>query len=396
MEITYPEERQNMDEIKEQIRIAVVVDSYVRGGVAMALQTFLQLLAEKNEYSITLFIREYAKPGQLNVPDVVVCCPFPEGNTFSLWNRGMILANWRNYGRKQIYKARCRKMFPGEYDCAIAYQMISNDVTVAVLEKIQAKRKILWLHGTKNFRQKDLAFYDTLYSGADRIVCVSRDTEKQFCVCMKKCKDKTTTIHNFYDIPYIRSQAQAPAEDMKKKENAITIVSVGRISKEKGFDRVPPVAARLTEEGYDFRWYIIGDGEKREEVGADIRERHLEDAVILLGHRRNPYPYIQQCDIYVQPSYTEGFCTSTMEAKILHKPVVTTDVPGMGEQFVSGENGLIVESSEEGLYEGIKRLLDDPELGQRFIENLKTDEVSNETALRQTIAVIEGTDDYLE
>ena len=116
----------------------------------------------------------------------------------------------------------------------------------------------------------------------------------------------------------------------------------------------------------------------------------MADAVHLLGHQSNPYPYIQQCDIYVQPSYTEGFCTSTMEAKILGKPVVTTDVPGMREQFVSGENGLIVESSEDGLYQGIKQLLDHPELMAKIVQNLQAAPISNDEVLRQTMEVIEG------
>lgn len=378
-----------MGERMDKLRIAVVIDSYTRGGVAMAAQVFLQFLA-KEHYKITLFVRNFNPNNMLPVPDGVECHPWEEKRTFSLMNRLLALLNWRNFGRKAVYKSRCRQMFPGEYDCAIGYQMVSNDVTVMTLEKIRAKRKVLWLHGKKNFREKDLAFFDDLYSTADQIVCVSLETESRFKSLMPKCADKTVTIHNLYDISHIRGQALAPAEGMDTNPGPVKIVSVGRISKEKGFDRVPEAVQKLTDAGYDIQWYIIGDGDKRAEVEADIQKRNLENRVFLLGHRPNPYPYVQQCDIYVQPSYTEGFCTSTMEAKILFKPVVTTDVPGMREQFSDGENGLVVESSVDGIVQGIRKLIDFPELREKIMEKLRTEPISNEEVLRQTMEAIDG------
>ena len=378
-----------MCERNEQFKVAFVIDSYTKGGVALAMQVLLQFLAKK-DYEITLFVKNYDTEKMLPVPEGITCLPWPAEHSGFTANRLMELLSWRNFGKKAVYRARRRQIFPGEFDCAVAYQMVQNDVTVVALEKINAKRKILWLHGKKNFREKDLPFYDTLYAKADQIVCVSLQTEERFQRLMPKCADKTVTIHNVYDIEAILTRAQDPAEGMEKNQNSAAIVSVGRISKEKGFDRVPAVVQRLTVEGYDVQWYIVGDGNTRETVAADIRDRQLDDRIHLLGHRTNPYPYVQQCDIYVQPSYTEGFCTSTMEAKILCKPVVTTDVPGMEEQFVSGENGLIVKSSVDGLYEGIKQMLDHPELMEKITEKLRNEPVPNEEVLRQTMAAIEG------
>lgn len=369
--------------------IAIVMDSYVRGGVALALQVFLQFLA-KEDYAITLFVRDYDPSKMLPVPEGVVCLPWAEEDPKRLGNRLQALLNFRNFGKQSVYRARCRHMFPGEFDCAIGYQMITNGVTVVALEKIRAKRKVLWLHGRKNFREQDLAFYDTLYTQADKIVCVSLDTETRFQSLMPKCAAKTVTIHNFYDLLHIRSQAQAAATDMDLTPGPVKIVSVGRISKEKGFDRVPAVAEQLAAAGYDFRWYIVGDGDQRANVEAVLAQKALTDKVIFLGHRSNPFPYVQHCDIYVQPSYTEGFCTSTMEAKILGKPVVTTDVPGMAEQFTNGKNGLIVESSAEGIFTGIRRLIDDPALRERILQQLQIEPITNDEVLQQTMAAING------
>lgn len=379
-----------MCERTDKSKIAVVIDSYTRGGVAMAAQVLLKFLA-KEHYEITLFVRKYDSNNMLPIPDGVDCRPWESAQTFSLLNRLQILLNWRNFGKKTVYQARCLQIFPGEYDCAIAYQMVANDVTVVTLDKIRAKRKILWLHGQKRFQKKDLPFYDNLYAKADQIVCVSLETELRFQGLMPKCADKTVTIHNLYDIPFIRVQALAPAEGMDMTPGPFKIVSVGRLSREKGFDRVPEVARKLTDAGYDVQWYIVGDGIKRSDIEADICEKHMEGKVHLLGHRTNPYSYIHNCDVYVQPSYTEGFCTSTMEAKILCKPVVATDVPGMREQFVDGENGLIVESSVEGIYAGIQRLLVSPALRESIIEKLRAEPVPNEKVLKQTMEAIDGT-----
>ena len=96
------------------------------------------------------------------------------------------------------------------------------------------------------------------------------------------------------------------------------------------------------------------------------------------------------CDIYVQPSYSEGYCTTTMEAKILHKPIVTTDVPGMREQFESGKDGLIVESSVDGLYEGIKTLLDNPDIAQGFIKSLESEILDNSGELEKLYRFIDS------
>ena len=380
-----------MGERNEKRKIAFVIDSFQRGGVAMAAQVLLQFLAGAH-YDITLFVKKYDPAHMLPIPEGVRCRPWPTGKTRSPANRLRALLNWRNFGKKAVYEARCLPEFPGEYDCAIAYQMVANDVTVVTLEKIRAKRKVLWLHGKKNFRQQDLAFYDDLYAKADRIVCVSLETEERFQRLMPKSAARTVTIHNLYDIPFIQSRALEPAEDMDTGSGSVKIVSVGRISKEKGFDRVPEVMGRLTDAGYDIHWYIVGDGDRRSAVESAVRERRLENRVHFLGHRTNPYPYIRQCDIYVQPSYTEGFCTSTMEAKILCKSVVTTDVPGMREQFADGENGLIVESSADGIFDGIRRLLDAPELRERFEERLRTEPVPNKAVLKQTIEAIDGPD----
>ena len=118
----------------------------------------------------------------------------------------------------------------------------------------------------------------------------------------------------------------------------------------------------MKADGYRFVWILIGDGPLREELAGLIRQKGVEKELLLLGRRENPYPYIKNCLIYVQPSLMEGFCISTLEAKLFRKPVVTTNVPGMKEQFEDGINGIIVNAGDnEALTKAVERLLADPE-----------------------------------
>ncbi|MPN33798.1 N-acetylgalactosamine-N,N'-diacetylbacillosaminyl-diphospho-undecaprenol 4-alpha-N-acetylgalactosaminyltransferase [bioreactor metagenome] len=197
----------------------------------------------------------------------------------------------------------------------------------------------------------------------------------------------------FYNILDIKKITDKSSERIDENDlfidNTINIVTVGRISGEKGYDRIPDVMKQLVDNNYKIKWIIIGDGPDRERIENLIKEHNVENNVVLLGTRENPYPYMRACDIYVQPSYTEGYCTTTYEAKILHKPVVTTDVPGMREQFESGKNGLIAESSVDGLYDGIKKLIDEPELREKFIHNLENESMDNSGEIEKLYKFIE-------
>lgn len=170
-----------------------------------------------------------------------------------------------------------------------------------------------------------------------------------------------------------------------------TIVTVGRLSPEKGQQMIPKSTRILLDQGYEIYWYLVGDGPLRAEVEQEIKKYDVQDHVILLGTKMNPYPYIKNCDIYVQPSFTEGYCTTTMEAKILHKPIITTDAPGMREQFVSGENGLIVEAmTPEAIADGVRQLLDHPELMEKFTNALKNETFDNSAELQKLYDLIES------
>ena len=140
------------------------------------------------------------------------------------------------------------------------------------------------------------------------------------------------------------------------------LLSVGRMMPPKKYLRFLNVLYRLKQDGYEFQWYVLGTGAEKDQIQKKINDLQLNDCVFLEGVVDNPYKYMKNCDLFVLPSGWEGFPTVTVEAKILNKPVLATDVSGIREQIEDGKQGLIVENSEDGIYEGLKRILDSPKM----------------------------------
>ena len=277
-----------------------------------------------------------------------------------------------------------------EFDCVIGYQILSPTVVSTALFRIKGKKKILFVHG-RNVRPNNLInFFDKVYNQFDRIFCVSKQTQSDFNELFPISSNKTEVMYNLFDNNRIIGLSTEPSETTFRNDN-INIVTVGRLVSVKGQDMIPKTTKLLKDVGYSVFWYIIGEGDLRKEIDNESKQLNVNDNVILLGTQLNPYPYIKNCDIYVQPSYSEGYCTTTMEAKILQKPIVTTDAPGMREQFVSGENGLIVdEMTPEALFDGIKTLIDHPEMREKFVENLKNEGYDNSKELQKLYDFIES------
>ena len=200
--------------------------------------------------------------------------------------------------------------------------------------------------------------------------------------------DKLEVFYNFYDVDNIKKLSK---EIITWSIGKITLLTVARLAREKNLLCIPETAKLLSDSGYDFEWYIMGDGPQKQELQNEIEKYSLEEKVFLMGVKSNPYPYMHNCTIYVQTSILEGYCTTTMEAKTLHKPVVTTNAPGMSEQFENGKNGIIVDGFDaQSLFTGIKKLLDDPELIERIKNNLQLKDCENDREIEKLYKVIQS------
>ena len=199
------------------------------------------------------------------------------------------------------------------------------------------------------------------YNRFDQTICVSKYVHDDFCQLLdfqKPCR----VLYNTVESDKILAGASEAAPELVD-DRKIRIIAVGTLKQSKGYMRLLNIIKRLRDEQYPMHLYILGIGPLQAEMEEYIRRNELQDTVTLLGYQTNPYKYVSKCDLFVCASYAEGFSTAATEALIVDTPVCTVEVSGMKEML--GENnewGLVTENSEEGLYQGIKKLLDDPAL----------------------------------
>jgi len=270
---------------------------------------------------------------------------------------------------------------PKRYDAIIVYQSLGTLQMYFASHKMFAKKRIAWLHGDGS---QDVP--TDQYEKMDKIFCVSKGVKESLISNHPTQKSKVEVFYNLINTEEIAQKANRP---IKETIDGISIVTVARLTPEKGIIMVPRIARLLLEAGRDFKWYVIGDGPERKAIEEEIASQKVLDRVVLLGSKDNPYPYMKNCTIYVQPSYSEGYCTTTNETRVLCKPVVTTNVPGMNEQFKNGENGWIVGGfTPNDLFEGIQYMLDHPELQKKFSENLLKENTNSVQELNKLYSFI--------
>ncbi len=199
------------------------------------------------------------------------------------------------------------------------------------------------------------------YDRFHQTVCVSQYVHDDFCKILdfqKPCR----ILYNTVESEKILSMSGEPAPELVE-DGKLRLAAVGTLKESKGYARLLQIIKRLHKEGYPIHLYILGIGPLQQTMEKFIRENDLEDTVTLLGYQTNPYKYVAKCHLFVCASFAEGFSTAATEALIVGTPVCTVEVSGMKEMLGEhNEYGIVTENNEEALYQGIKRLLDDPAL----------------------------------
>lgn len=268
------------------------------------------------------------------------------------------------------------------YDVAIAYHQ--GFPTYYVSDKITANKKISWINVDIDKAGYSPDFNKDYYNRFDSIVAVS-DSLKQ--LLEKNYYQYIERISSVYDIlnpELIRKMS----EDVGFEDDFIglRIVTIGRMVVQKGYDIAVKAAKILKEQGYTFRWYAVGGGDQMEVIGELINKYGIEDCFVLMGMKENPFPYLKQCDIYAQTSKFEGFGLTLSEAKILHKPIVSTNFPSAYDQICNGINGIIVDMTGEDIARGISDLIENHELRVSLIESVKKE--NNNTSVTELSKVM--------
>lgn len=282
----------------------------------------------------------------------------------------------KRHGAETHWRAMHQAVMPleGQYDVAIAYQQ--GMPTFFLATKVNAAKKVAWINADVLAAGYDMDYCKQFYDKMDAVVAVS---QKLFDLLSARASWMQDKLHCVYDIinpEVVRTLAQEQVTDMNPVGDALSIVTVGRLTKPKNHLLALDAAHILKENGLDFVWYFVGEGEMRTAIEQRIADLGLAENVILLGLKENPYPYMAKADVYVQTSAFEGFGMTIAEAKMLQRPVVSTNFDVIHDQIVDHQNGLIADMTPQSVAEKILELIADEELRGSISKSLANETYS--------------------
>ena len=247
------------------------------------------------------------------------------------------------------------------FDIAVAYAGPSSDIDYYICKKVQAKKKIGWVHFDIDKVGRDSKLINKLYCNYEQIVAVSDSCRMKFVNTFPQLEEKTIVYNNVVSPKLVLSQAES-ADTFEINTYSKIILTVGRISREKGQIVAIEALRILVDKGYDVVWYFIGDGNDRKACEHKALNLGVKERAVFLGTQTNPYGYMRDCDVYVQPSRYEGYCVTILEALCFNSPIVATNFTSINEQLQDRENGYVVGMSAEEIADGIEKALLAPKI----------------------------------
>lgn len=272
-----------------------------------------------------------------------------------------------------------------EYDAVVAF-MEGQPIYYAVT-KVKAKRKIGFIHGDYNAMSLNQDFDRPYVKQLDALCTVSEGCKAALEDNFPEFQEKFHVIYNIISARFLRKMAEEPA-NFKDGFQGSRVLTIARLSTQKGLDLALPAIAALREKGLKFRWYIIGVGPEEESLKEQARSLGIEQNVCFLGEQANPYPFLRACEVYLQPSRFEGKSIAVDEAMVLCKPILLTDFSTAADQVTSGKNGLIVPMTPEGIAEGLEKLLTDSALRKEFHNALAAEDFTNENEIEKVYSLL--------
>jgi len=246
-----------------------------------------------------------------------------------------------------------------KYDVSICYT--HHHGILAKLTKNQSKNSIVFIHAdmaaSRNKKTLDKLLNKMKFDEFSKIVCVSNLVREKFLKLYPHCDEKTTVINNYINGKDIIKKSKADIKDYKKSTK-ITFVNVARQDeKSKKISRIINACEKLRNENYDFRVLLVGDGKDSIEYQKMVKNKKLENIIFFVGYQKNPYPYYLLSDAIILSSNAEGYGIVIDEARVLNIPFISTDV-GDVKNISSEGYGIVTQNNEIGIYEGMKRFLD--------------------------------------
>lgn len=375
-------------------RIIFLIDSLPGGGAEKVLIDLIENL-DKSKYDITVMttieggvyvenIKKYAKYKSI-FKDLTT----PTNSIHSFYNKA--IKKLRSLFLKHIpSKWLYKKFIDDNYDIEIAF-LEGHATMILGSSTNKSAKKYAWVHIDLLANNWPTHFYKNFqhqcdtYRTFDAIYCVSDQTKEGFEKLIGR-HDNVFTLYNPINEQKIK-QLSNERSSLEFDKNLFNIVTVGRLTHQKGYDRLLSVHKRLIKQGIKHHLYILGEGEDQEILEDFIIKNQLTSTVTLLGFHKNPYKYMKQADLFVCSSRSEGFSLVVAEALVLGIPVISTNCSGPSELLNYGDYGVITDNNEESLYHNLKNILTNEQLYNHL--KIKAQERSQYFKLETSINEIE-------
>lgn len=361
-------------------KLLVIAKSLGGGGSEVALIEFLNHLDE-NKYNVTLLLLDKDMEYKYRLKRKIKIKYIKFDNEFYY-----SLASMYSFLGKVIKRIKLNKYFPvynllakhsqmpslPYFDIAIDFYGYGAFTTAFLALNVSASKKAFWIHDEK---MPWISNVERYFNNYDKVFGVSKAIKNTFIGKYPRYKEKADVFYNVIDIKSIlkKSTAFYPSEFNNDKFN---IVTVGRLTEQKGYDISIKAAKILKEQGIDFKWFAIGDGRDKNKLERLIQKFNLKNNFILLGRRDNPYPYIKNCDIYIQFSRHEGYGLSVLEARALDKPIIVSKLPVFKEQITDKKNGIVAHFDENSLFRSIEELYQNDKLKNEIKANVLREKIN--------------------
>nr|WP_162182144.1 glycosyltransferase [Jeotgalibacillus malaysiensis] len=340
------------------------------GGTEKALLNYLNEF-DPSEYNITLLLLQAKGQLMKMLPSNISIKELTEyrneiryyhnsfkKNLLYLWDKKDYRSLLRYTSNKVIQKIANNNLYILEqvagnlgkelkkYNIAVAFAGPMDFITYYVLKKINADKKIQFIHFDIDHIQFNRYLVQTLYPDFDEIKIVSKQGKHKFEKKFPELSNITKLWNTTINVTDLKKQALEGGFHDKFK--GIRILTVGRLTYEKGQDIALQLLYKLIyQQNLPVKWYFVGDGEEKVKLKEMAKTLQLEEHIEFLGTQLNPYPYFNDCDVYIQLSRHEGYCITLAEAITFEKPIITTDFTGSKEQLINYPNSLILNKDDD-------------------------------------------------
>ncbi len=355
-------------------RILFAINQMPGGGAERVLLTVLQQL-DRSQFEIELFLLVNEGVYIKEVPgDVTIHYLLPSLKDI----RNPILRLYHRIKRsivKRLLKIapssiRLFTKLPHTYDIGVSFCEGLNALLFVGMRN-HFKTIVSWIHIDirKHRFGISLPQWEKILQSYNKVVFVSNDAKNAFQSLYPSFDhSKLLCLYNPIDCDSIKRMSKEPLQ--KESEDSYTIISVGRLSPQKRFDRLIRIQKRLTDNGFNTKLLILGEGKRKEPLKQLITELKMEKHVTMMPFQKNPYNWMQSANLFVLPSDFEGLPLVISEAMLLELPIIATRTVGTAELLENGKYGLIVDICEDALYDGIVSFLKDPNIPRSYQKRL--------------------------